>query len=141
MADYEKGLKCILQLWDELMSDEESDSVIIGDVYSSDTYFPILQASSDSEDENSDLEEEVKFSKKIRPIKLPEQDAKVPKGTSLIAVGWAKTTGDSGGPLELNGTLVGIVSFGENDCVESDEPSVYVNVAFFRTWIKNEAGV
>ncbi|XP_072384687.1 trypsin-3-like isoform X2 [Diabrotica undecimpunctata] len=127
------------------------------------------------------LEEEVKFSKKIRPIKLPKQDAKVPEGTPLIAVGWAKTTpdgstskvlretklaasknarlcgsddklcaadkksgvceGDSGGPLELNGTLVGIVSFGEHDCVKSDEPSVYVNVAFFRTWIKNEAGV
>ncbi|XP_050503558.1 trypsin-7-like [Diabrotica virgifera virgifera] len=127
------------------------------------------------------LEEDVKFSKKIQPIKLPEQDAKIPKGTSLVVAGWAKTSpdgltskvlrdakvtaasharlcdsddklcagnrksgvceGDSGGPLELNGTLVGIVSFGEHDCVKSGDPSVYANVAFFRTWIKNEAGV
>ncbi|XP_028135123.1 trypsin-3 isoform X2 [Diabrotica virgifera virgifera] len=53
----------------------------------------------------------------------------------------ATCSGDSGGPLELDGTLIGIVSFGYNDCIDSDEPAGYANVAFFRTWIKNQTGV
>ncbi|CAG9826930.1 unnamed protein product [Diabrotica balteata] len=42
---------------------------------------------------------------------------------------------DSGGPLELNGTLVGIVSFGPG-CFENKPPAGYTNVAYFRGWIK-----
>ncbi|XP_028135124.1 trypsin 5G1 isoform X3 [Diabrotica virgifera virgifera] len=87
------------------------------------------------------LADKVPFSDKIRPIKLPEKYNKVPLGTPLVVAGWGKTTGDSGGPLELDGTLIGIVSFGYNDCIDSDEPAGYANVAFFRTWIKNQTGV
>ncbi|XP_050497870.1 trypsin theta-like isoform X1 [Diabrotica virgifera virgifera] len=53
---------------------------------------------------------------------------------------WDKKSGvcstDSGGPLELNGTLVGIVSFGPAKCEENSQPAGYTNVAFFRGWIK-----
>ncbi|XP_072398605.1 trypsin-1-like [Diabrotica undecimpunctata] len=47
---------------------------------------------------------------------------------------------DSGGPLELNGTLIGIVSWGRG-CGEADYPGVYTHVARFRSWIKQHAGV
>ncbi|XP_072384740.1 trypsin-7-like [Diabrotica undecimpunctata] len=47
----------------------------------------------------------------------------------------AVCTSDSGGPLELNGTLVGIVSFGPG-CGENRGPAGYTNVAYFRGWIK-----
>ncbi|XP_050497854.1 trypsin alpha-like [Diabrotica virgifera virgifera] len=44
--------------------------------------------------------------------------------------------GDSGGPLELNGMLVGIVSSGRRYCTDFFPiSSSYTNVAFFRTWI------
>uniref|UniRef100_A0A6P7GH98 Trypsin 5G1-like n=1 Tax=Diabrotica virgifera virgifera TaxID=50390 RepID=A0A6P7GH98_DIAVI len=52
---------------------------------------------------------------------------------------WNKKSGvcshDSGGPLELSGTLVGIVSFGPQ-CGEYSRSAGYTNVAFFHGWIK-----
>ncbi|CAG9827548.1 unnamed protein product [Diabrotica balteata] len=42
--------------------------------------------------------------------------------------------GDSGGPLELNGTLVGIVSFG-GLCGEPNSPAAYTKVSDFLSWI------
>ncbi|XP_016980369.1 trypsin delta-like [Drosophila rhopaloa] len=42
--------------------------------------------------------------------------------------------GDSGGPLVFNGTLVGIVSFGD-DCAHPYFPGVYANVAELKPWI------
>lgn len=42
--------------------------------------------------------------------------------------------GDSGGPLMVEGRLVGIVSYGE-DCARPDYPGVYTEVAHFRDWI------
>ncbi|XP_050518673.1 trypsin-1-like [Diabrotica virgifera virgifera] len=47
---------------------------------------------------------------------------------------------DSGGPLELNTTLIGIVSWGYG-CGEAGYPGVYTHVARFRSWIKQHAGV
>ncbi|XP_072384701.1 trypsin alpha-like isoform X1 [Diabrotica undecimpunctata] len=43
--------------------------------------------------------------------------------------------GDSGGPLELGDTIVGIVSSGA-PCKITNIPAEYMNVAYFRTWIE-----
>ncbi|XP_050508655.1 trypsin 5G1 isoform X3 [Diabrotica virgifera virgifera] len=48
--------------------------------------------------------------------------------------------GDAGGPLHLNGTLLGIASGIFHIC-ESHYPATYTNVALFRTWIKENAGI
>lgn len=42
--------------------------------------------------------------------------------------------GDSGGPLNIGGTLVGIVSWGQQ-CALANFPGVYARVPFFRNWI------
>lgn len=43
-------------------------------------------------------------------------------------------TGDSGGPLAVDGRLAGIVSWSYN-CAEPDYPTVYADVAYYRDWI------
>ncbi|CAH2009728.1 unnamed protein product [Acanthoscelides obtectus] len=45
---------------------------------------------------------------------------------------------DSGGPLEYNGTLVGIVSWGRG-CGIKNMPGVYTSVARLRPWIDTHA--
>ena len=42
--------------------------------------------------------------------------------------------GDSGGPFVVNGTLVGVVSWG-NGCGSSEYPGVYTRVASYSNWI------
>lgn len=42
--------------------------------------------------------------------------------------------GDSGGPLLINGTQVGIVSFGASDC-SAGMPSVYTRLTEFYDWV------
>lgn len=42
--------------------------------------------------------------------------------------------GDSGGPLLINGTQVGIVSFGASDCA-AGMPSVYTRLTEFYEWV------
>lgn len=44
--------------------------------------------------------------------------------------------GDSGGPLVVNGTLVGIVSWGFHCAV--NYPGVFTNVAYFKNWIDEQ---
>ncbi|XP_070161406.1 trypsin-1-like [Polyergus mexicanus] len=48
--------------------------------------------------------------------------------------------GDSGGPLTVNGTLYGIVSWGY-ECSKPFYPGVYTNVADLRWWIKWKSGI
>ncbi|XP_051156162.1 chymotrypsin-2-like [Leptopilina boulardi] len=43
--------------------------------------------------------------------------------------------GDAGGPLTINGVLVGIASWGYN-CAQTDYPSVYTRVTEYLSWIK-----
>lgn len=43
--------------------------------------------------------------------------------------------GDSGGPLECNGILVGIVSHGSVDCGKPTKPGIYTDVYHFIDWI------
>lgn len=45
--------------------------------------------------------------------------------------------GDSGGPLLVNNSLVGIVSSGEG-CARPGKPGVYTDVAFYRDWIQSK---
>lgn len=49
-------------------------------------------------------------------------------------------TGDSGGPLVCNNKLVGLVSFGIG-CAMSGYPGVYVDVAYYVDWIRNQTGL
>ena len=49
-------------------------------------------------------------------------------------------TSDSGGPLVVDGVLVGVTSWGSNSC-NPDYPSVYESVAFYRQWIQEKINV
>ncbi|KAJ8942810.1 hypothetical protein NQ318_022824 [Aromia moschata] len=48
--------------------------------------------------------------------------------------------GDSGGAVELNGVLIGIVSWGV-ECGAVDYPGIYTNVSYFRSWIREHTGI
>ncbi|XP_059052819.1 trypsin-1-like [Achroia grisella] len=47
--------------------------------------------------------------------------------------------GDSGGPLVANGTLIGIVSWGEG-CANVSYPGVYTRISAYDSWIKTKLG-
>ncbi|XP_023311632.1 trypsin-3 [Anoplophora glabripennis] len=47
---------------------------------------------------------------------------------------------DSGGALELNSTLIGIVSWGEG-CGDPRYPGVYTHVSYLRAWIREHTGI
>ncbi|XP_068083150.1 trypsin-like isoform X2 [Anabrus simplex] len=49
--------------------------------------------------------------------------------------------GDSGGPLISDGMVVGITSFGGENCIPVAYPSVYTKVAYFRDWIRRKTGL
>ncbi|KAF6077930.1 kallikrein related peptidase 13 [Phyllostomus discolor] len=45
--------------------------------------------------------------------------------------------GDSGGPLVCNGTLYGIISWGDFPCGQPNRPGVYTRVSQYISWIQN----
>ncbi|KAH8331842.1 hypothetical protein KR074_011125 [Drosophila pseudoananassae] len=49
--------------------------------------------------------------------------------------------GDSGGPLALDGTLIGITSFGSPDGCEVGSPAAFTRVTSYLDWIKENSGV
>lgn len=49
-------------------------------------------------------------------------------------------TGDSGGPLIVDGVLHGIVSWGVG-CADPDYPGIYAKISNARDWIKEVSGV
>lgn len=46
--------------------------------------------------------------------------------------------GDSGGPLIVNDTLAGVVSFGSEGCINKPSPEIYAEIAYMRDWIDKE---
>merc|ERR1719228_2034493 len=51
---------------------------------------------------------------------------------------WSACMGDSGGPLACGGTVVGIVSFGTQEC--AGKPGVFTEVSQFIDWIQQHMG-
>lgn len=53
--------------------------------------------------------------------------------------------GDSGGPLVKfdngNAQLIGVVSFGYNQCADPEHAGVYARVTAGRSWIKKLSGI
>ncbi|XP_030751258.1 trypsin-1-like [Sitophilus oryzae] len=43
--------------------------------------------------------------------------------------------GDSGGPIVVDGYVIGITSWGSENCAESGKPGVFTKVSFFRDYI------
>ncbi|XP_049828142.1 trypsin-1-like [Schistocerca gregaria] len=54
--------------------------------------------------------------------------------------GRGECSGDGGGPLLVNGTQIGIVSWSRKPCVTKGSPGVYVEVSFYVDWIKETTG-
>nr|CAH7730952.1 unnamed protein product [Callosobruchus chinensis] len=48
--------------------------------------------------------------------------------------------GDSGGPLQFNGTQIGIVSIGSDTC-ETGSPSIFTRVDWFLNWIRRNSDI
>ncbi|XP_060664576.1 trypsin alpha-like [Drosophila nasuta] len=62
------------------------------------------------------------------------------KATICAGSPWKDSCGgDSGGPLTYRGKLVGIVSFGSENCGTPGQPAVYTDVVELRKWIEGEA--
>ncbi|KAG8232309.1 hypothetical protein J437_LFUL009408 [Ladona fulva] len=72
--------------------------------------------------------------------RLHKNDQK-PKPTNLCAGtpkgGKGQCSGDSGGPLMVNGYQAGIVSWSIKPCAHSGSPGVFTEVSYFVDWVKN----
>lgn len=55
--------------------------------------------------------------------------------------GRGQCSGDSGGPLLVNGVEVGVVSWSEKPCTIAPYPGVYTQVSYYREWIRQVARV
>lgn len=54
--------------------------------------------------------------------------------------GKGQCSGDSGGPLTINGVQVGIVSWSVKPCAVAPYPGVYTKVSHYVNWIKAKTG-
>lgn len=61
--------------------------------------------------------------------------AGVPQG------GKGQCSGDSGGPLTINGMQIGAVSWSVKPCTVAPYPGVYTKVSHYIDWIKEKTGV
>lgn len=61
--------------------------------------------------------------------------------TGPLSGGTSACSGDSGGPLDQNGELVGIVSWGMIPCGSVGAPSVYTKVSSYIHWINSIRGL
>ncbi|XP_011631526.1 chymotrypsin-2-like [Pogonomyrmex barbatus] len=71
----------------------------------------------------------VRSSKKIHNTQICAYDPVIEKGSCK---------GDSGGPLTVNGQLIGLVSWSHR-CANKEFPSVYTRVPSYVTWIRKHA--
>lgn len=55
--------------------------------------------------------------------------------TGPLSGGLSACSGDSGGPLEQDGTVIGIVSWGMTPCGSRGAPSVFTKVSAYIDWI------
>lgn len=86
-------------------------------------------------------------SKVLRAVQVPIVDQKQCKQwyknsitDGMVCAGYAAggkdaCQNDSGGPLTVDGLLVGIVSWGVG-CAQKNQPGVYARVAYYRNWIE-----
>ncbi|XP_044736376.1 trypsin-7-like [Chrysoperla carnea] len=125
----------------------------------------------------------IRFTKYVRPAKLPEQDEPVMANAKAVLAGWGRIStfgpvskrlqkvclkiwslescrrahsdavhdtnlcagvpqggkgqcsGDSGGPLIVDGKVVGLVSWSVKPCARAGYPGVFTRVASYRDWI------
>ncbi|KAL6448591.1 hypothetical protein ACFW04_000458 [Cataglyphis niger] len=78
----------------------------------------------------------IKYNAVVQPIELAITDDLEGKPCTLS--GWGTTKGDSGSPLVVNGSQVGIVSFGSPCAV--GYPDVFTRVSSFTSWIIKNLG-
>jgi len=55
--------------------------------------------------------------------------------------GRGQCSGDSGGPLLVNGVEVGVVSWSVKPCTVAPYPGVYTQVSYYREWIRQVTGI
>ncbi|CAO1328595.1 unnamed protein product [Diamesa tonsa] len=59
----------------------------------------------------------------------------------VIEGGKGQCSGDSGGPMLVDGVIVGIVSWSVKPCTVASYPGVYTGVSHYIDWIKETSGI
>ncbi|XP_049946402.1 trypsin-3-like [Schistocerca serialis cubense] len=72
----------------------------------------------------------------VSTVRLPTQGQETEDRAAGVAAGWGYLSGDSGGPLYVDGLLVGTVDFSQY-CGGITPPSVFTRVASFVDWVHN----
>ncbi|XP_060525022.1 brachyurin-like [Cylas formicarius] len=49
--------------------------------------------------------------------------------------------GDAGGPLTVNGKVVGIISYGPPFCYNQDKPTAQTRISYYLDWISEKTGI
>ncbi|KAF4526471.1 hypothetical protein B566_EDAN015133 [Ephemera danica] len=84
----------------------------------------------------------IEFNNVTQPAIMAEPFEETFAGSPAIIVGWGLRSGDSGGPLYVDGQIIhGITSWSSNGCAAQGYPGVFTRVASYRDWIYAIAGV